>query len=98
VPNLMWRGIRLPARQALWIGGVGLLSPVLRERFGLSWSRSDERMYQALGAFSRSLTPVMPRKLRIMGPAQLRWRQAAISRGPLGRDAPAQPARARAVA
>jgi len=84
VPDLVWRAIRLTASDALWLGGVGLLAPALRERLGVRWSRADEARFRALGAVSRSLTPVMPQRLKVTGPAQLRWRQAAIARGPLG--------------
>jgi uncharacterized protein (DUF2236 family) len=86
IPDPLWRAIRMPARRGMYLGGVGLLSPLLRERFELTWSRGDEAQFRALGAATRSLTPVMPKALRIMGPAQLRWRRRAIARGPLGRD------------
>jgi uncharacterized protein (DUF2236 family) len=84
VPDLLWRAVRLPASGALWLGGVGLMTPALRERLGVPWSGRDEARFRTLGAFSRSLTPVMPERLKVMGPAQLRWRREAIARGPLG--------------
>jgi uncharacterized protein (DUF2236 family) len=84
VPGLLWRAIRMPASGALWLGGVGLMSPELRRRLGVTWRRRDEARFRALGAASRSLTPVMPERLKVMGPGQLRWRRAAIARGPLG--------------
>jgi uncharacterized protein (DUF2236 family) len=70
--------------RALWLGGVGLLSPELRERFEIRWSRRDELEFRALGKISRGLEPVMPERLKVMGPAQLRMRRRAIARGPLG--------------
>jgi uncharacterized protein (DUF2236 family) len=84
IPDLLWRAMRLPASQALWLGGVGLIDPALRRRLGIPWSRGDELQFRALGAVSRGLTPVLPRSLTIMGPAQLRWRRRAITQGPLG--------------
>jgi uncharacterized protein (DUF2236 family) len=84
VPKLMWRAVRLPASAALRIGSVGLMSPELRARLGISWTRFDEARFRAMGAGTRSLGPVMPRALKITGPAQLRWRREAIARGPLG--------------
>ncbi len=84
VPDLLWRAIRLPASAALWLGGVGPMPPALRTRLGISWTRRDAARFRALGAASRSLTPLMPSRLKVMGPAQLRWRAAAIERGPLG--------------
>jgi uncharacterized protein (DUF2236 family) len=84
VPDLLWRALRSPASRVLWLGGVGLMAPALRHRLGISWGRADETQFRALGKLSRGLTPVMPERLRIKGPAQLRWRREAIAHGPLG--------------
>jgi uncharacterized protein (DUF2236 family) len=84
VPDLVWRTIRIPASDALRLGAVGLLSPELRAGLGIGWSWRDQVRFNALSRILRSLTPVMPRSLKVTGPAQLRWRQAAIDRGPLG--------------
>jgi uncharacterized protein (DUF2236 family) len=84
VPDLVWRTIRVPARRGMWLGGVGMLEPELRARLGVVWSERDERQFQAIGRASRALTPVLPKPLRIVGPAQLRMRRRAIARGPLG--------------
>lgn len=82
--DVAWRAIRVPARRALYVCSVGLLSSDLRARFGISWSRREELEFRALGAASRSLTPLMPEGLKVSGPRQLRWRRRAIARGPLG--------------
>jgi uncharacterized protein (DUF2236 family) len=74
----------MPAGQALWLGGVGLMSPQVRDRLGIPWSRRDEAQFRAFARMSRSLTPVMPERLRVTGPAQLRMRRRAIASGPLG--------------
>jgi len=87
VPGLLWRTVRLPAGQVLWLGGVGLMEEELRPRLGVSWNRLDDAQFRALGAISRALTPVMPERLRVTGPAQLRWRREAIDHGPLGAEA-----------
>jgi uncharacterized protein (DUF2236 family) len=84
VPQLLWRAIRIPAGDALRLGGVGPMSPELRRRLGISWSWRDQARFRALGAASRSLSPVLPDSLRVTGPAQLQWREEAIERGPLG--------------
>ncbi len=83
IPDLLWRAIRLPASQVLWLGGAGLVSPGLRSRLGIRWTSRDEAQFQALGRISRGLTPVLPERLKVMGPAQLRFRRRAIARGPL---------------
>ena len=88
VPDLVWRAVRLPASQVLWLGGVGLMGADLRRRLGVRWSRSEEARFRALATVSRSLTPLMPERLRVTGPAQLRWRRREIARGPLGAEGP----------
>jgi uncharacterized protein (DUF2236 family) len=84
IPEVLWGAVRLPAAQVIRLGSIGLMSPPLRERLGIGWSRADELQFRVLGALSRSLTPVLPTRLKVTGPAQLRWRRAEIARGPLG--------------
>jgi uncharacterized protein (DUF2236 family) len=100
MPAPLWRALRMPAAGATRIGGVGLMSPRLRERLGIDFSRSDQRAFDALGRISRAATPLMPRSLRVMGPAQLRIRRRAIATGPLGDAGPhaAAPARSEVAA
>lgn len=87
LPRSLWRAARIPASKAMYIGGVGMLTPELRDRFGLPWTPRDERRFQLLGRTSRALTPVMPKPLRIVGPTQLRMRRRAFAKGPLGPNA-----------
>jgi uncharacterized protein (DUF2236 family) len=42
MPKTLWRTARIPARRALWLGGAGMLTPALRNRFGLTWTHADE--------------------------------------------------------
>jgi uncharacterized protein (DUF2236 family) len=84
VPELVWKAMSLPAARALYVCGVGLLAPRMRERLGVRWRARDEREFRMIGAATRRLTPVMPKQLLVSGPAQLRWRREAIARGPLG--------------
>jgi uncharacterized protein (DUF2236 family) len=84
IPGIVWSALRLPAARMLRLGGVGPMTPDLRARLGIPWTRADEAQFRALGAASRSLGPVLPRRLKVTGPAQLRWRRAEIARGPLG--------------
>ncbi len=84
IPDLVWRALRLPASQVLRLGGIGMMSPSLRQRLGIAWKPAEETQFQVLGRLSRSLTPVMPKSLRVTGPSQLRWRRKAIAQGPLG--------------
>jgi uncharacterized protein (DUF2236 family) len=92
VPDLLWRAARIPAGRLLRVGGLGLMDEELRRRLGVRWTRADERAFRGLGGLSRRLEPVMPDRLKVMGPAQLRWRRQAIARGPLGAEAAIQAA------
>ncbi len=84
LPRALLRALRVPGSRAVYLGGVGLLPEELRTRLQIPWSARDERAFRALAKSSRALTPVLPRALKIVGPTQLRWRQRAIARGPLG--------------
>jgi uncharacterized protein (DUF2236 family) len=92
LPDPVWRAVTFPAQRAMWLGGLGLMPPYLRERLGVNWSRSDDTAFRSLGRISRGLTPVLPQRLQIMGPDQLRLRRRAIARGPLGSDPRAESA------
>jgi uncharacterized protein (DUF2236 family) len=80
----LWGLLRIPPAQALKVSSFGLLPPVLRERSGLEWGPLLDAELRAMGATSRALGPVLPRRLRNMGPSYLRWRADEIARGPLG--------------
>jgi uncharacterized protein (DUF2236 family) len=84
LPEAIWRVASLPAQRALWLGGIGLLGPQLQDQLQVDWSARDERAYQALGRLARGITPALPERLQVMGPAQLRMRRRAIANGPLG--------------
>ena len=82
----VWGLLRIPPAESLQVSTIGLLPPLLRERFGVEWGPVRETELRALGAGARALGPVLPRSLRNLGPAYLRWRADAIARGPLGAD------------
>ena len=87
ISGLLWPAIKLPIRRAMWLAGIGLLEPRVRQRLGLRWSPIDEAQLRVLGVVSRGLGPVLPASLKVMGPEHLRWRSAEIAAGPLGRAA-----------
>ena len=64
---------------------TGTLPPVLRERFGLEWTRAKEAELTAAGAASRALGPALPKRLRNFGPTYLEWRAEEIERSGMGR-------------
>lgn len=67
VPGLLWPAIRLPAGEVMRLAGLGPMNPQLRQRLGVSWSRLDEVRFKALCLSSRSLTPVLPQRLKVTG-------------------------------
>ena len=80
----LWRLVRVPPARALRATTIGLLPPVLRERFGVPWSSVNDAEFRGIAAASRAIGPVLPRRLRHMGPDYLEWRADEIARGPLG--------------
>jgi uncharacterized protein (DUF2236 family) len=68
----------------------------MRERFGLAWSARDEQALRLLGRTARATTPLVPRKMRVFGPAYLKWRRDDIDASL--RPAAPQPAPALRVA
>jgi uncharacterized protein (DUF2236 family) len=76
-----WTAVRAPLGHVLGLTTAGLLTPALRERFDVPWTRANDVELRALGAVLRSATPLMPSWLRNTGSSYLRWRQHAIARG-----------------
>lgn len=83
----VWRVMLLPARRAVWLGGVGAIASAVRRRLGIGWNILDEMQFRAIGTARRRLTPVLPAGLRMGGPDQLRNRSEKIRQGPLGVEA-----------
>ncbi|HEX7244722.1 MAG TPA: oxygenase MpaB family protein [Solirubrobacterales bacterium] len=81
LPEGAWRIARIPAARHIALITGGLLSPRLRELYGVEWGRGQARQLQLLAAASRRATPLMPASLRNFGPSYLRWRRQAIARG-----------------
>jgi uncharacterized protein (DUF2236 family) len=87
LPDLLWPAIRIPAAEAIRLGGVGPMSPALRGRLGIGWGWRDEAAFRALGIACRGLSPILPHRLKVAGPGQMRPRPAPPGRRP--RDAAA---------
>jgi uncharacterized protein (DUF2236 family) len=60
--------------RALVLVTTGMLPPVLRERFGIRWTRAKDLELEVLARALRGMTPVLPAAARIVGPAYLGWR------------------------
>jgi uncharacterized protein (DUF2236 family) len=71
VPAAVWGLARRPLGHLFRLGTVGLMPPVLRERFGWRWSAADDLEMRSLGAALRAADPLLPGRLRVLGPAYL---------------------------
>ncbi|MGH2951082.1 MAG: oxygenase MpaB family protein [Solirubrobacterales bacterium] len=80
----LWRLLRVPPARALRLASLGMMSPELRRLLGVEWSRANQTELRAIAAASRAVGPLIPRRLRLMGPEYLRWRADEILGGPLG--------------
>lgn len=87
----LWRAVRVPASRGGALATEGLLGPVLRERFGIEWTRAKDRELRAVAAISRRSRPLMPKAARNFGPSYLRWRRDAIARGEVASGKGAKP-------
>jgi uncharacterized protein (DUF2236 family) len=81
VPRALWRVLAPVAARQSSLGTIGLLPPVLRERFGLRWTPAHEAALQAIAAASRASGPLLPRQAREFGTVYVRWRRQALERG-----------------
>ncbi len=80
IPDAGWRVARRPMTHILNLGATGMLPPVLRERFGLTWTTAQENELRVLSAALRAATPLMPEPLRVSGPQYLKLRRAMNER------------------
>jgi uncharacterized protein (DUF2236 family) len=71
-----WPLAGIPLSRALTLVTIGTLPPVLRERFGLGWSRAERLELDLLARVLRAMTPALG-AARIIGPAYLRVRGGA---------------------
>jgi uncharacterized protein (DUF2236 family) len=70
-----WPLAGIPLARALMLVTTGMLPPVLRERFGLTWSRAEQLELELLARMLRAMTPALG-AASIIGPAYLRLRDA----------------------
>lgn len=79
-----WPLLRVPPAKAVGLATRWLLDPALRQRLGIGWTNQEERESRVLAALSRACGPVLPGRLKTMGPAYLEWRRQEIEAGALG--------------
>lgn len=69
VPEGLWGLASWPGAELVRLVTVGSLPEVLRERFGLHWSREKELVLRAQQEAIRRIFPRLPDRLRLMPPA-----------------------------
>jgi uncharacterized protein (DUF2236 family) len=63
---------------------VGTTPRPLRAKLGLAWSPLHEAVFGVIAAGHRASEPVLPRRLKRVGPLALRMRRREIAVGPFG--------------
>ena len=69
LPDRVWALVQRPGGELNRLVTVGSLPPVLRERFGLHWSRERELALRAQQRAISAVFPRLPDRLRLMPPA-----------------------------
>jgi uncharacterized protein (DUF2236 family) len=80
MPGFAWSGLAIPSTTVLRKVGVGSLPPVLRERFELPWTASDERRFRHFARTMRMSDSVMIDRLRYSPIASRAMRRAKRER------------------
>lgn len=81
LPRAAWTGIALPPGRLFRATGVATLPPVLRDRFGLRWTSSDQRRFDAFARSVRLAGALTPEPLLYSPVAARARRRARRSRG-----------------
>lgn len=81
LPEPLWNVIRKPVAAQVKLASVGLMPPILRDRFGMEWTSRHETAFRALGAASRASGPLMIPQLREFGPLYVKARMKQLRRG-----------------
>ena len=94
LPEGVWNVIRKPASAQVKLISIGMMPPLLRDRFGMEWTSGHELRFRALAAASRASGPLLIPQLREFGPVYVKARMKQLRRG----DVAATPPPAREVA
>jgi uncharacterized protein (DUF2236 family) len=80
LPVFAWSGIATPPTNVLRKVGTGALPPVLRERFGLSWTAADDRRFRRFARSLRMADRMMIDPLRVTPIASRAMLRARLGR------------------
>ena len=69
VPDALWRLVAWPGGRVGRLSTIGRLPEALRRRWGLKWTPAQERELRFYGALARRVFPLIPARLRLVGPA-----------------------------
>ena len=79
--RVAWPLARAQLSHVIGLTTLGLLPPLLRERFDVRWTRAQQLELRFVSRALRAATPLMPPALRNTGPGYLRARREALARG-----------------
>lgn len=88
LPDAVWNVMRRPLAEQLRVITVGMLPPLLRERFGLSWSPAQDVVFAAGCRAIRATGPLLPPPLREFGPVYVKVRSKQLERGDVASRTP----------
>lgn len=80
------RAALFPAHRALSLATIGLMTPELRDRLGVSWSQAKEAELRSIAAAARMAGRVSNRPFTNFGPRYLKYRRKAIARGDVAHE------------
>jgi uncharacterized protein (DUF2236 family) len=69
LPDPVWNLVSMPGSQLIKLVTIGSLPPLLRDRFGLRWTRERALALRAQQEAIRRVFPLLPDRLRLMPPA-----------------------------
>jgi uncharacterized protein (DUF2236 family) len=75
LPKPVWKMVAGVVTNPMWLAGVGMLDPEVREVLGLSWSRREERQFRLFGGAVRAAWQAVPKQLRYMPRAKAAFRR-----------------------
>ncbi|MBJ7331574.1 MAG: DUF2236 domain-containing protein [Solirubrobacteraceae bacterium] len=87
-PDWLWNAVRGPVGAPVKLISIGLLPPLLRERFGLPWTPAHEAAFNGLTRAIRMSGPLLLPQLREFGPVYVKVRRKQLHRGDVAARTP----------
>lgn len=88
LPAAVWNLLRAGLSSELHLLTVGLLPPVLRERFGLPWDPGRQAVFDFSARAVQSSGILLPPQMKTSGPLYVQWRRKQLERGDVASRTP----------